>query len=356
MRPREGVDCNTQLRVFNVCPARVSCVVFFSLLGMYTGTGRDHEHWMLMFGSSEVSTKTYQLTPSSVSGARSLSEPWIGVTRFAILNQCGERSLSEPWIGVTRFTMLKKCVERSLSEPWIGVTRFTRCNKCGERSLSEPWIGVTRIWNKCGGRSLSEPWVGVTRFTILNQCGERSLSEPWIGVTRVTILNTCAEKSLPEPWRGVTRLTIWNKCGGRSLSEAWVGVTRFTILNQCPPKGFTLVGPRWTKKQDSTRLENILPEHRSTLSKGSARETIDAWVREKPRLKAARAQRMMYSTPSDDQEFDGIMKNAGRKLERRSRTLGTSLRTGKLKRIHEKNLLRMHATGSRRRDWMHHAR
>ena len=52
MRPREGVDCNTQLRVFKVRPARVSCVVFFSLLGMYTSTGHDHEHWMLMFGST----------------------------------------------------------------------------------------------------------------------------------------------------------------------------------------------------------------------------------------------------------------------------------------------------------------
>ena len=48
---------------------------------------------------------------------------------------------------------------------------------------------------------------------------------------------------------------------------------------------------------------------------------------------------MMYSTPSNDQEFDGIMKNAGRKLERRSRTLGTSLRTGKLKANPHKKLV-----------------
>ena len=52
MRPWEGVDCNTQLRVFNVRLARVSCVVFFCLLRMYTSTGHDHEHWMLMFGST----------------------------------------------------------------------------------------------------------------------------------------------------------------------------------------------------------------------------------------------------------------------------------------------------------------
>ena len=116
-------------------------------------------------------------------------------------------------------------------------------------------------------------------------------------------------------------------------------MTRFIILNQCPPEGFTLVGPRWTKKHDTTRPENILPEHRSTLSKGSSREAIDAWVQEKPRLKAARAQRMMYSTPSDDQEFDGIMKNVGRKLERRSRNLETSLKTGKLQANARKTLV-----------------
>ena len=40
---------------------------------------------------------------------RSSSEPWVGVTRFTILNQGRERSLSEPWVDVTRFTILNKC-------------------------------------------------------------------------------------------------------------------------------------------------------------------------------------------------------------------------------------------------------
>ena len=127
----------------------------------------------------------------------------------------------------------------------------------------------------------------------------------------------------------MTRFTLLNKCGERFLSEPWIGVTKFTILNKCLPKGFSWVGPRWTKKQDTRRPERIWLEHWSTLSKGSQREAIYSWVHEKPRLKAARAQRMMHSIPSDDQKFDGIMTNAGRKLERRSRTFETSLRTEK---------------------------
>ena len=92
------------------------------------------------------------------------------------------------------------------------------------------------------------------------------------------------------------------------------------IIEQVPSKRIHMGLTPMDKETGYDKTWKTLGWNWSMLLKGSQREAIKAWIQEKPRLKAARAQRMMYSIPSDGQDFDGIMKNAGRKLERRSRT------------------------------------
>ena len=52
----------------------------------------------------------------------------------------------------------------------------------------------------------------------------------------------------------------WNVDGDRELSDTWTGFTRFTTLKEKPPYGHTWSGRRLTRKQTTSRLNELRPE------------------------------------------------------------------------------------------------
>ena len=95
------------------------------------------------------------------------------------------------------------------------------------------------------------------------------------------------------------------------------GCTRFILLNEKPPDGYTWSGRRLTRKQTTSRPDNVGPDmwkHVSDESKKKRKEK-QKWTIEKPTLDNARRLRGTYLIDPDDQEFKDIMKNARGKLE-----------------------------------------
>ena len=52
----------------------------------------------------------------------------------------------------------------------------------------------------------------------------------------------------------------WNVDGERELSDAWTGFTRFILLNEKPPDGYTWSRERFTRKQTTSRPDNVWPD------------------------------------------------------------------------------------------------
>ena len=60
----------------------------------------------------------------------------------------GERELQcENVSDSLRWKSFEQILVTGKTEIPIGVTRFTKLNQCGDRSLSTPWIGVSRFKN-----------------------------------------------------------------------------------------------------------------------------------------------------------------------------------------------------------------
>ena len=49
----------------------------------------------------------------------------------------------------------------------------------------------------------------------------------------------------------------WTVDGERELSDAWTGFTRFIVLNEKPPDRFLWSGERLTRKQTTSRPDNV---------------------------------------------------------------------------------------------------
>ena len=49
----------------------------------------------------------------------------------------------------------------------------------------------------------------------------------------------------------------WNFDGERELSDAWTDFTRFVLLSERPPDGFSWSGRRLTRKQNTSRPDDI---------------------------------------------------------------------------------------------------
>ena len=99
------------------------------------------------------------------------------------------------------------------------------------------------------------------------------------------------------------------------MSDAWTGFTRFTILSERPPDGYTWSGERLTRKQTTSRPDNVWPEMWKHMSDASKRKEKQKWAIEKPTLDNARSLRGIFFVDPDDEEFKRFMKNARRKLE-----------------------------------------
>ena len=83
------------------------------------------------------------------------------------------------------------------------------------------------------------------------------------------------EESFPIPMKyiDVTRTTYtsldvlleeqmddhWNVHGERELSETWTGFTRFFLLKERPPEGYPWSGERPTRKQTTSRPDDVSP-------------------------------------------------------------------------------------------------
>ena len=80
----------------------------------------------------------------------------------------------------------------------------------------------------------------------------------------------------------------WNMDGGKELSDAWTGFTRFILLNERPPDGYTWSGERLTRKQSTSRPDNVWPDMWKHMSDAAEKKAKQRWAIEKPKLDNAR--------------------------------------------------------------------
>ena len=78
-----------------------------------------------------------------------------------------------------------------------------------------------------------------------------------------------------------------------------------------------MVGPgeRLTRKQTSSRLDNVWPDIWKHMSDASKRKEKQKWAIEKPKLDDARKSRGVFFIERDDGGFKRFMKNARGKFE-----------------------------------------
>ena len=103
--------------------------------------------------------------------------------------------------------------------------------------------------------------------------------------------------------------------GEKELSDAWTGFTRFILLNERPPDGSTW--PRWrlTRKQVTSRPDNVWPDMWKHMSDAAKMKGKQRWAVEKPKLDNVRQLRRIFFIEPNDEEFKLTMKAARRKME-----------------------------------------
>ena len=88
-----------------------------------------------------------------------------------------------------------------------------------------------------------------------------------VTITTDTTLDVMSEKRIDD---------YWNVDGERELSDAWTGFTRFFELNDKPPDGYTWSGRSVTRKQTTSRPDNVwldMSKHVSDASKRKEKQT-----------------------------------------------------------------------------------
>ena len=110
----------------------------------------------------------------------------------------------------------------------------------------------------------------------------------------------------------------------RLLERAWrsrivIYVDRIHKICSAKGKGHRKdthgLGRRLTRKQTTSRLDNVWPDMWKHMSDASKRKEKQKWAIEKPKLENARRLRGIFFIEPDNEEFKDIMKNARRKLE-----------------------------------------
>ena len=99
------------------------------------------------------------------------------------------------------------------------------------------------------------------------------------------------------------------------MSDTWTGFRRFSKLSEKPPDGYKWSGGTLTRKQTTSRPDNLWPEMWKQMSDASKREEKQKWAVEKSKLDNARRLRGFYFIDSEDKEFNLTMKRARRNLE-----------------------------------------
>ena len=99
------------------------------------------------------------------------------------------------------------------------------------------------------------------------------------------------------------------------MSDTRTGFTRYILLNERPPDGYTWCGERLTRKQTTSRPDNVWPDMWKHISDAAKSKAKQKWAIEKPKLENARRLRGIYLIDPEDEEFKENIKNARRKLE-----------------------------------------
>ena len=99
----------------------------------------------------------------------------------------------------------------------------------------------------------------------------------YIDVTRATnaSLDVMLEKNIDY---------YWNVDGDRELSDMSTGFTIFTVLNEKQPDGYTWSMGGLTRKQTTSRPDNVWPDIWKHMSDGSICKEKQKWAIEKPKL------------------------------------------------------------------------
>ena len=107
----------------------------------------------------------------------------------------------------------------------------------------------------------------------------------------------------------------WNVDGERDLSDAWTGFTRFVPLKERPSEGYTWSGRRLTRKQKTSRPDDVWPDVWKFMSDAAQKKAKQRWAIEKPKLDNARQLRGIFFLEPNYEEFKLTMEAARRKLE-----------------------------------------
>ena len=100
----------------------------------------------------------------------------------------------------------------------------------------------------------------------------------------------------------------WNVDGEKELSDAGTGFTRFIFLNERPPDGNTWSGWRLTRKQNTSRLDDVWPDMWTRMSDAAKKKAKQRWAIEKPKRESASQLRGIYFIEPDDEELKLIIK------------------------------------------------
>ena len=101
----------------------------------------------------------------------------------------------------------------------------------------------------------------------------------------------------------------------KELSDAWTGFARFILLKERPPAGHTWSGRRLTRKQITSRPDNVWQDMWKHMSDAAKKKAKQRWAVEKPKLDNARQLHGIFFIEPNDEEFKLMTKAARGKLE-----------------------------------------
>ena len=101
----------------------------------------------------------------------------------------------------------------------------------------------------------------------------------------------------------------------KELSDAWTGFTRFVLLQERPLEGYTWSGRRLTRKQKTSRPDDVWSDMSKFMSDAAKKKAKQRWAIEKAKLDNARQLRGIFFIEPIDEELKLTMKAARRKLE-----------------------------------------
>ena len=89
--------------------------------------------------------------------------------------------------------------------------------------------------------------------------------------------------------------------GERELSDALTGFTRFVPLKERPPEGYTWSRVRLTRKQTTSRPDDVWSGMWKFMSDAAKKKAKQRWAIEKPKLDNPRQFRGIYFQPNDEE-------------------------------------------------------